>query len=53
MKYYIIKWRRPFDDSWLFHIPERKFKNKKEVKEYVKKNSSTPGLEFEIVKFKN
>jgi hypothetical protein len=49
----IIKWKRPFDDSWLYHIPEKQFKNKKEVKKYIKINSHTPGVEFEIIKLKD
>ena len=47
---YIIKWKRPFDDSWLYHVPAKYFKNKEEVKEYIFKHSETPGVEFEISK---
>jgi hypothetical protein len=46
---WLIQWRRPQDDSWLYNIPSGKFSNESELKKHLKKHTETPGVEFRII----
>ena len=46
---WIISFKRPQDDSWLYHIPTRKFKSKVKLLKYLLNNVDTVGTEFKII----
>ena len=45
----IIKFKRPQDDDWLYHLPNKKFKNCLEAVEFIMKNLETNNTKFKIV----
>lgn len=46
---WLIKWKRPEDDSWLYHIPKPKFNNEIELSNHLIKHTDTKDVEFLIV----
>lgn len=46
---WLVKWKRPFDDNWLYHIPSKLFKDEIALIRYLQMNATTPGVEFKIV----
>ena len=48
-KQYVIKFKKPSDDSWWFHIPKKRFKDNTEILNWLKDNTETVGVEFQIV----
>lgn len=46
---YLIRWKRPCDDSWMYHIPRKRFKNEEKLKKHLKDHTETEGVEFEVV----
>lgn len=46
---WLIKWKRPCDDSWLYHVPDGKFKSKNDLLKHLQDHSETPGVEFKIL----
>ena len=47
---YLIKWKRPFDESWMYHVPRKHFKDKKELHKHLDDHTETEGVEFVIVR---
>jgi len=45
----IIKFKRPFDENWLFHIPNKKFKNCIEIIHFIINNLETNKTKFKVV----
>ena len=47
--HWIISFKRPQDDSWLHHIPMKRFKSKTKLLKYLLHNVDTVGTEFKII----
>jgi len=45
----IIKFKRPDDELWNFHTPDKTFKNSFEVIEYILENLETNRTKFKVV----
>jgi len=45
----IIKFKRPQDDDWLYHLPNKNFKNCLEIVTFIMKNLETNNTKFKIV----